>query len=71
MPTRLIYAKDVEVLLSVTKRTAYRKLNRLKRDLNKSKQQYVTGKEFCDYYGLPLEILKQLDFKNNQVKNTI
>ncbi|MDT8347743.1 MAG: hypothetical protein RQ756_08060 [Flavobacteriaceae bacterium] len=47
----VIEARDVEVMLDKHKRTAYRVLAKVRKALGKTKDQVITIKEYCEYYG--------------------
>jgi hypothetical protein len=53
MPTRIvIHPKDVENITGRRDRTARKILQKIRIALGKSKEQFVTVKEFCAFYGL-------------------
>lgn len=47
--------------MDISIRQAHRRYQQLKDAYKREKHQYVTVREFCDYYGLPLdEVLERL-----------
>ncbi|MBL7743143.1 MAG: hypothetical protein JNN00_06660 [Chitinophagaceae bacterium] len=59
IPTRIvIYPKDVENITGRSSRTARSIIDRIRKALGKSKQQFVTVKEFCFFYGLEEDYVK-------------
>jgi len=55
-PTRMIiYPNDVALITGKTDRQARNILNKIRRTLNKTPDQYITIEEFCTARGLPLE----------------
>ena len=49
-PTRMvIYAKDVQRITGCSGRTARRLLQRIREKTGKSKSEFITIEEFCDY----------------------
>ncbi len=56
-----IYAKDIQTVTGKSERTSRTILKKVREKLSKEKHQAVTVHEFCDYLGLPLEVVtKQL-----------
>lgn len=56
-----IVVKDVKILYDCSDDTARRKINQARTALGKADHQEITVKEFCDYWGFPLEeVLQQL-----------
>lgn len=47
----VIEARDIAIIRGATLRTAYRHISKVKENLNKTKDQVVTIKEFCFFYG--------------------
>ena len=59
-PSRLpIYSKDVELITGRKHRTACTMLQQIRRVLGKEKHQFVTIAEFCQYFGLKEELVKE------------
>lgn len=52
-----IRADDVAAVLGVDRKHGERKLRQLKASLGKQNHQYITFKEFADYFGIPLDEL--------------
>jgi len=44
--------KDIMILLQCSKNTAYKEFTTAKDALKKSKKQFMTLKEFCNYVGI-------------------
>jgi len=51
----IIYSNDVALITGKTDRQARNILSKVRRDLNKSPNQYVTIEEFCTSTGLPYQ----------------
>lgn len=58
-PRLVIYPKDVMNITGCSNRTARRKLEKIRRHYNKSKDAYVSIEEFCAFVGLKEERVKQ------------
>ncbi|WP_144062802.1 hypothetical protein [Sphingobacterium paucimobilis] len=54
-PRLCIYPKDVEIILDLSPRQAFRRYQTVKDAYGKLKHQELTFREFADYYGLPLD----------------
>jgi hypothetical protein len=53
VPKRIcIYPKDVQNITGRKEKTARRLLNKIKTQLGKSKEGFVTVQEFCQYTGI-------------------
>lgn len=60
IPRRMvIYPKDVENITGRSDRTCRAIIDRMRKALGKSKQQFVTVREFCIFYGLEEEYVKE------------
>ena len=61
LPERLIInAKDIMVISKCCLTTAYRTLNKIKKELNKSKTAVVSLQDYCKYRGLSEEIVLRM-----------
>ena len=59
IPTRIVlHPKDVENITGRRDRTARQILQKIRMALGKSKNQFVTVQEFCAFYGLTEEHVK-------------
>jgi transcriptional antiterminator len=60
IPLRIVlYPKDVEHITGRSDRTARNILQKIRKALGKSKDQFVTVREFCAFYGLEEEYVKE------------
>ena len=59
IPDRLvIHTRDVANIMGLGERSAQRILTKLKKYCGRSKEEFVTVQEFCDFYGLEEEHVK-------------
>jgi hypothetical protein len=58
-PRIVIYPKDVENITGRSERTCRSIIDRIRKALGKSKQQFITVREFCTFYGLEEEYVKE------------
>ena len=59
MPLRVVvYPKDVENITGRSERTARKLLQKIKQATGKSKDAFVTVKEFCLFTGIDEELIK-------------
>jgi len=59
MPPRIfLYPKDVENITGLSDRTARSIVQRIKQTFGKSSHQFVTVKEFCLFYGIDEELIR-------------
>ena len=54
-----IYPKDVELITGRKHRTACTMLQQIRQLLGKANHQFVTITEFCQYFGLKEELVKE------------
>ena len=54
----VIYPKDVENITGRAARTARKLLQKIRLALGKSPDEFVTVKEFCSFYGIDEELVK-------------
>jgi hypothetical protein len=54
----VVYAKDVSNITSLSPRTAWNLLAKIRKQYNKQKGQFVTLDEFCEYTGIKKEHVK-------------
>jgi hypothetical protein len=60
IPRRMvIYPKDLEMITGRSSRTCRSMIDKLRKTLGKSKQQFVTVHEFCTFYGLEEDYVKE------------
>ena len=60
IPQRIvIYPKDVEAIMACSPRSARRYVLDLKKLLGKEKHQFLTIPEFCEFYGLNEEDVRE------------
>lgn len=60
IPVRIVvHPKDVENITGRRDRTARKILQKIRTALGKSKDQFVTVKEFCMFYGLEEDHVKE------------
>jgi hypothetical protein len=58
--TRLtIFTKDVQLITGRARRTACTLLQQVRTAVGKAKHQFVTIAEFCQYFGLNEELVKE------------
>jgi hypothetical protein len=55
-----IYPKDVEIITGRSHRTACRILAEIRKDMGKSKNQFVSIWEFCLYMRMDVELVKEV-----------
>ena len=56
VPNRIvIYPKDVQNITGRKERAARKLISDIRQELGKTKQEFVTIHDFCDYTGLPKE----------------
>jgi hypothetical protein len=58
-PRLPIFPKDVELITRRKHRTACTMLQQIRKVLGKAKHQFVTITEFCQYFGLKEELVKE------------
>lgn len=59
MPLRIfLYPKDVENITGLSDRTARNIVQKIKHSFGKSPHQFVTVKEFCIFFGIEEELVK-------------
>jgi len=59
IPLRVVlYPKDVENITGRSDRTARKLLQKIRLALGKSPDEFVTVKEFCTFYGIEEELVK-------------
>jgi len=59
LPLRVVlYPKDVENITGRSDRTARKLLQKIRLALGKSPDEFVTVKEFCFFYGIQEELIK-------------
>lgn len=56
---KCIYAKDIALITGKSYRQACRILNTIKKHYNKTTTQYLCISEFCEYTGIPLEVVQE------------
>ena len=60
IPLRVVlYPKDVENITGRSERTARNLIQKIKMARGKSKNEFVTVKEFCAYTGIEEELIKE------------
>lgn len=59
----ILYPKDLEQLTGKSGRTCRRMLQTIREELGKSKEQLVTVRDFCEYYGMKEEEIEAAALK--------
>jgi ribosomal silencing factor RsfS len=54
-----IFAKDISILTGRSERACRAILNKIRKALGKSNQQFVTVREFCSFCGLEEDYVKE------------
>jgi hypothetical protein len=54
-----IYPKDIELITGRKHRTACTLLQQIRKTLGKAKHQFVTISEFCQYFGLNEDLVRE------------
>lgn len=55
----VIYTQDVQNMTGLSRRSAERWLQTIRKALGKSRHQFVTFREFCAYTGIDEEVARQ------------
>jgi hypothetical protein len=53
----VIYPKDVQAITGRSPRSCQRMIEKIKKILGKTREQFITYIEFCDYTGISREIV--------------
>jgi hypothetical protein len=60
MPARVVlYSRDVENITGRSSRTCRKLLQKIRLALGKAPDEFVTVKEFCNFYGIGEELVKE------------
>ena len=60
LPLRVVlYPKDIENITGRSARTARKLLQKIRLALEKNPDEFVTVKEFCTFYGIEEELVKE------------
>ena len=63
----VIYPVQVKILLGCSHTTASKKLQQVRDVLGKKPESFITIKEFCDYWEIPLnDVLELLKIQNKK-----
>lgn len=55
-----IYPKDISIITGKTERYGRKLIEKIRRHLSKTENQFVSVKEFCDYTGLNIDEVEPL-----------
>ena len=57
-----IYPKDIQLITGKSYRQSTRLMQKVKKELNKQENEFLTIEEFCNYTGIPYEKITHLIF---------
>lgn len=57
-----IYPKDISIITGKSERYGRKLIEKIKKELSKGENQFVSIQDFCEYTGLKIELVEPLIF---------